>query len=71
MTREEFIAASRNFIENKDYLVIDRCVDFNINVIQVMKQEDADKYAFGITFMEQIIEFRRVPKNYKELLESF
>lgn len=71
MTREEFINASRKFIENKDYLVIDRCVDFNINVIQVMKQEDANKYAFGITFMEQIIEFRRVPKNYRELLESF
>ena len=71
MTREEFITASRNFIENKDYLVIDRCVDFNINVIQVMKQEDADKYAFGITFMEQIITFRQVPKDYEYQLEHF
>lgn len=72
MTKEEFINASRKFIENKDYYIIDKCVAFQNNVIQVVKNlPNADEFAFGITFMEQIITFRKAPKNYKELLESF
>ena len=71
MTREEFINASINFIENKDYLVIDKCVDFQQNILNVIKSEDSDKFAFGITVMEQIITFRHIPKNYREIVESF
>ena len=71
MTREEFINASREFIENKDYYIVDKCMHFKQNVLNVIKAEDASKYEFGITFMEQVITFKKAPKNYRELLESF
>lgn len=72
MTREEFINASREFIENKDYYIIDKCVAFQNNVIQVVKNlPNADEFAFGITFMEQIIIFRQVPKNYEYQIDNF
>ena len=71
MTKEEFIELSIEFIESKDYLVIDKCVDFQQNILNVIKSENSDKFTFGITFMEQIITFRHIPKNYRELLESF
>lgn len=71
MTKQEFINLCIEFIENKDYLVIDKCLDFQQNILNVIKSENSDKFAFGITFMEQIIEFRHIPKNYRELLESF
>lgn len=72
MTKEMFKQLSREFIENKDYLVIDKCVDFNNNVIQVVKNlPNADEFAFGITFMEQISTFRQVPKDYEYQIDNF
>lgn len=71
MTKEEFINASIEFIDNHDYKIIKKGIDFYNDIILKAKECGLDKEYFGVTFMEQVISLREVPKNYEYLLNNF
>lgn len=71
MTKEEFINLCIEFIESKDYKIIKKGIDFYNNIILKAKECGLDKEYFGVTFMEQVISLREVPKNYEYLLNNF